>query len=280
MSYCEPARVANISPLAGIPFQLLSCSECLSYEEHSPTENARRLREGLVDAALIPAYDFFQQGCYQSLDFGLGCRSRSDSMVLYARRPAQELRLIRYYHSSCSSLALLRLLLKKRWGIEPKFKRQPENEPFGELCENEGALILHQLPGLLRRDCVVHEDLATAWHVETGLPFVFLIWAARPGALRSAHIDALQCWFHRGVRAGGALARRYAWERGLSQSLAAEFVADHRRFYLDDFLLGGLEEFLIRLQSQNLLGKVAYRTLKMNLFGEVLKSPRPRLCFN
>jgi hypothetical protein len=107
------------------------------------------------------------------------------------------------------------------------------------------------------------------------LPFVFLIWAVRPGVLSSRQLDLLRDCFHRAVCASKAIAREWAWYFGISENLSAEFVGDHRRFYLDDFLLHGLEEFIVHAQKQKLLSSVHYSTVRRNLFGEVVCKPAP-----
>jgi predicted solute-binding protein len=271
----EPIRIANIWHLAGAPYRLLSQIEGVIYEENTPTENARKLYKNEVDVALIPSMDFLLKGEYQSLEFGMGCRSRSDSMVLYANQSIENLEKIHVYRSSCSSTALLNVLFAEKWGTQPQFIRHNRLEFFDQLRDREGVLVLHKHPGSLKGGFAVREDLATCWRDHTGLPFVFLIWAVRPGVLRTKHLSVLNRWFHRCARHSKQLARDFAWSYGASENLSAEFVGDNRRYYLDDFLLGGLEEFLIRSQKQKMLPKVSYHTVRKNLFGEIVTSPRP-----
>jgi predicted solute-binding protein len=152
----DPVRVANIFKLAGAPFKVLQDQRGLLYEEHSPTVNAAKLAKGEVDVALIPAFDFLVNGAYQSLNFGLGCRSRSDSMVLYANDKVENLKTIHVYECSCSSSALLKLLLAEHWGVRPKFVRQKSLELFNLVKDRDGAL------GVTVKCCVRKHQAALA----------------------------------------------------------------------------------------------------------------------
>ena len=141
--------------------------------------------------------------------------------------------------------------------------------------ERRGALVLHELPGQIDGRYRVHIDLATAWNEETKLPFVFLVWAARPRALSGAQLSKLTESLYRAVALDRVLARRMAERLKLDPALAEVFVAEDRRYYLDDFLLGGFEEFIVQSQSIGLMENVEYRVAKRSLFGSVVIRPAP-----
>ena len=70
MSQTNMLRASGIPQLAGVPYKLLAGLDFVSYEESSPTENARKLNEREVDLALIPAVDYALHGGYVGLEFG------------------------------------------------------------------------------------------------------------------------------------------------------------------------------------------------------------------
>ncbi len=260
-------KATGIPHLAGVPFKLLSQLDFISYEEDTPTENARKLHEREVDLALIPIVEFAQHGGYQSLEFGMGTRQRTESMILYANSPVESLERIHIYNCSSTSMLLLRLLLRERWGVDPHFVRRQECELFNCVGPNEGALALHELPGMIRYDFEVVEDLATAWYELTGKPFVFLVWAMRPDAVTPEEVLAIHQCLHRAAKASGAIAREYAPFFGTTEELAQRFIADHRRFYIDQFLLDGMQEFLSRAYKLDMLPKAEYRIARTTVMG-------------
>ena len=261
-------RLSNIAQLAGVPYKLLADLDFVDYEEGTPTENARRLNEGETDLALIPVVDYAAHGGYVNLEFGMGTRRRTDSMILYAKRPIEELRGVHIYQCSSSSMVLLRLLLVEKWQNNPPLMRRTEFEPFDSVGEDEGVLALHELPGMIRRDFPVVEDLGSVWYEHTGLPFVFLIWAARPGTLSAERCLLVNGAMHRAAKASRALAESYAEYYGTSPEQSAVFVGDNRRYYLDRFLLEGLNEFLVRARKLELLPRTRYQNITTRLFGE------------
>ena len=270
----DTVRVSNISQLAGAPFTALRTVRGIVYQENSPTENARLLREGKVDAALMPIVDFLADGRFQSLEFGLGCRARSQSMMLYANAPLETLSSVRVYSCSSSSRALLQLLLREEFGTTPEIIRDRSLDGCAGISEREGALVLHELPGTQHTNFSVAVDLAAEWHRKTKLPFVFLVWAVRPGTLTSDQLGLLTRWLYRGTKAARFLARSMGSAQGASPDRAEDFVAGDRRYRLDDFLLGGLEEFIIQAQRQGDLRGVRYATAKRCMSGEIALATR------
>ena len=252
-------KASGIPHLAGVPFKLLGDLDFVQYEEDTPTENARKLHERELDMALIPAVEFAQHGGYESVEFGMGTRQKTDSMVLYANDPVESLERIHIYQSSSSSMMLLKVLLREKWGVDPQLVRREKCELFDCVGPKEGALALHELPGMIRYDFDVVTDLGTAWYELTGKPFVFLLWAMRPGSLSRDELLSVHAVLHRAAKASGAIARSYAAFFGTTPELSEGFIAGNRRFYLDGFMVEGLCEFFNRAHSVELLPKVEYR---------------------
>jgi len=261
MQFGQKLRVSGIPQLAGSPYRLVQQLSCVDFAEHLPTENTRLLLSGEVDAALIPSVDLAATSGLRSLEFGMGCRSRSDSMVLYAKQPIEQLHTIFIYSCSQSSLALLRLLLAERWKTNPTIIRQSTLEPLEHVERGCGVLGLHALPGMQHHEYSVCEDLAHVWHEHTGLPFVFLVWALRKDYPLTEAVIRFQKWLHRSAHASRGIACELADEYGTTRRDASVFIGDNRRYYIDEFLLRGLGEFLYRASNRGLIEQVRYRPL-------------------
>lgn len=239
----EVIRVSNNSHFAGIPYRLLQNLPFVDYREGTPYQNACRLHEREADLSLIPIYDYFSHGGYAALDFGMGCRQKSGSMMLYAERPIEELRRIYIYSSSRTSLALLRILLRVVWKSDPQIIRQQRHSIFDMVKGESGALSMHDKPGTLENRFPISIDLIQAWHHFAKAPMPLLTWAYRPGTLSLAQINQLNEAFYKGDKIKSDLARELAAEYELDEKDALEFVGENRRYYFDTYLQNGVERF-------------------------------------
>lgn len=147
-----------------------------------PSRIAPALVSGAADIGLVPVAEIPSLGDPEIVGgLGIASRRRARSVLLVSRRPiAAAPRRIALDSSSRTSAALVRLLLKARGlhGIE--FVERPPEWP--EMLDGVDAALVIGDPALTADlsgcDAI---DLAAEWHATTGLPFVFAVWAARPG---------------------------------------------------------------------------------------------------
>lgn len=100
--------------------------------------------------------------------------------------------------TSRTGVLLARLLLTDRYGVRPRFVRQPGGSWEAALWDARAVVLIgdealrahHEAPG---RGLIV-TDLGQAWRDWTGLPMVFAVWAARrefavgnPGLVKDVH---------------------------------------------------------------------------------------------
>jgi cyclic dehypoxanthinyl futalosine synthase len=268
-------RVANVDHVSALPYRALAEYETVHYEENSAFENGRRLSEGEVDLALISVAEFATHGGYVGLDFGVGCRNRSDTIMLYSGVPLEEISRVNVYASASSSLLLFRLLASQRWGISPGLVRRPERDLRGFVRGREAALILHPARCETNSGFLVSEDLVKQWCEWTNHPFVSLIWAVRPGALSADHLQFLNDLFHRAVQNRGALASRYASHFNLPEQECYEYVTNVREYYFDEFVLSGLRELFARSARAGLLPEASYANATVQLIASKVPNRQP-----
>ena len=95
--------------------------------------------------------------------------------------------------------------------------------------------------------------LGEAWFEATGLPFVFAVWATRPGVeahrIASAVLEAKRT----GVKRLDRIAEEEACRRGLSEDLCRRYLTKHIRFDLRDAELAGLRRFLTLASEHGLV---------------------------
>ena len=253
-------RVANISYAACRPYRMLAELDFVKYFECEPAESRRRLHEREVDIALIPATEYAIHGGYEGLDFGFGCHERS-SLRLCANDDIRHLTTICIDEQACTSASLLQLLLQERWHSAARLIRMNAAELPEILRPGEGVLRRGGGAGGASESLTLFEyDLVTEWHRLTGLPFVLLIWAMRPGVLSLRQLRAFNEVFHRAAAVRQLLGTEPRARPADSAGAYAQFVAARHFFYIDESGAEGVREFFRRTHGRNLLPRTEYRT--------------------
>lgn len=213
-----------------------------------PGRLADLLYRGQFDAGLVPVAEVLVHDRYDVLDgVAIASNGRVESVILAHREPVEKLTRIAVTPVSRTSVWLLRVLLKARYGIVPEFYPLPAG---GTLAEHAAMLMIgdeaiwyrHNRAGTLW-------DLGAAWRELTGLPFVYAAWALPSGS--TAGLRKLL----RDAKANGL-----AHLEEIVQD-ATEATASYRREYLTkcvSFHLGepekqGLRRFQLYLQEFGLV---------------------------
>ena len=136
-------------------------------------------------------------------DLAISCDGPVHSVALFSKRPVAELIGAPCWSraSSRTSVLLLELLCRHRWGVVPDFATaRAEAADLDDLARlpHEAVLVIGDAALLLLRAQArypVRVDLGEEWKAWTGLPFVFAVWAARRDAPRAAVRRCISgCW--------------------------------------------------------------------------------------
>ncbi len=252
-------RAANFEHCLARPFTALEALDFVEYQENRAFRNSQRLQEGTLDLALIPTVDFALHGGYVGLNYGIGLIEFSERIVLYAHQDLHKLHTI-YIHENCGSWAmLLKLLLAEKWTATPRLMRTSRKLGPADLTPTEGVLVMYDEPTPPEdAGCAVAEDLVSVWHEMTGLPFVFLIWAARQSVLTLEQHKKLNECFH--ICDSAERAAIAALSRGDSAGAAGSDhePGTHVRYYLNEEMIEGLNHFYALCAKKNLLPATRY----------------------
>jgi chorismate dehydratase len=150
-----------------------------------PSRLADLLAAGAADVALLPVVETFRGRSGSILPgTGIACGGEVGSVKLFGRGPLAGIGRVRADRGSRTSVALADVLLREAAGVSAEFH---EAEPIpGNLPEaGEAVLVIGDRcfeyeRGIAGTD-VWDRDLGAWWNEMTGLPFVFAVWAARPG---------------------------------------------------------------------------------------------------
>ena len=168
-----------------------------------------RLADGLAaaeyDVALIPSIEYFQDPTYTTVsDACIACRGPVLSVKLFSRVPAQQIRTLALDEGSRTSVALVRILLHERFGLEPQLEPLPIGNSMADTSADAVLLIgdraIHSPLGTFAEVW----DLGDQWCRWAELPFVFAVWTARAGV----DLAGLDSCLGRGSRPGRGQPRR------------------------------------------------------------------------
>jgi chorismate dehydratase len=230
----------------------------------TPAELNDLLAAGELQVSVVSAVEYARNAAAYHLlpDLAVSCDGPVRSVLLFSRRPAEELdgATVLISASSRTSVYLLELLCREVWRVYPKFAvARAEAADLDSLAglPHDAVLVIGD-PALLlgaRGAYPLRYDLGEEWKRWTGLPFVFAVWASRrdadPVAVKAAHRSLLQSreW---GLNHLEVLAEDAARATGIDATACLEYLSglDYRLGYRH---LEGLSSFLRRLAARGLV---------------------------
>ncbi|MHC4811438.1 MAG: menaquinone biosynthetic enzyme MqnA/MqnD family protein [Planctomycetota bacterium] len=218
-----------------------------------PSRLLDRLLDGEVEAALCSSIDFQRSPVPMViLPVGrLGCDGPTMTVRLYARTPIDRIDRVHCDTDSHTSVALLRILLDRQYGIRPEFvdfdAASLTTAGAGDWPDAMlliGDKVVTDSPPAVRYP---HQlDLGAAWHDLTGLPFTFAVWMARADTpadrLRLASV-ILDRQRRRNHPLLDRIVHDAAVPRGWPADLAREYLGRRLRYEWSADAAAGLEAF-------------------------------------
>lgn len=222
-----------------------------------PSRCAADLQTLRVDVGLIPSIEYARSAEPYQIVPGLAIAATGPVLTvrLYHRTPLDQVRRVALDTSSRTSVALLRILLRERYGFEPVWV-EAAPDLAAMLAEADAALLIGD-PVFAQLDCGVPSlDLAEEWFAHTGLPFVFAFWAGHRGALDGEQVAALQEAMCAGVEQVDAIAAQHAAANGGDAALYRRYLSEHIRYAMGECEVEGLRLFYAKAHAHRLIGSV------------------------
>jgi len=220
-----------------------------------PSELARRLYEDEADVGLSPVVPLATYGGFELVPgIAIGCDGAVESIRIVGDVPIEDADEILLDAASRTSAVLARLIVRHiRGGSEPRYFSRPASEIVSTVGGKTLGLLIGD-PALEHKGKFTHElDLGLAWKEMTGLPFVFAVWAARPGVLTAEDCTLLQASLAAGLAARPAIAQAWMHGHGGDADEHLAYLNGSIRYVLDESALAGLREFLRRAAHAKLL---------------------------
>jgi len=160
-----------------------------------PTKIAQLLIDDEVDIALVPVAAIPSLNHYEIIsNYCIGASNPVASVCMFSQVPIAEIDQVILDYQSVTSAALLKILLKESWHINPQLINvQADFE--SSIKGNTAGLIIGDRALMQLGNFKYVYDLAEAWQKLTGFPFVFAAWVANkkiPEAFLSSFNDAIK----------------------------------------------------------------------------------------
>lgn len=222
------------------------------------------LAAGALDVSVVSAVEYARNAAAYHLlpDLAITCDGPVHSVAVFSKRPISELTgcTVLLSASSRTSILLLKLLCRHRWGIDPEFatvRAEAVDLPGLAALPHEAVLVIGDAALHLSTQTAypVKVDLGEAWKQWTGLPFVFAVWAARRDipakTARAIHRRLLdsRAW---GLAHLDLLAAAAARNTGVSERVCREYL-DDLDYALSYHHLAGLTDFFRRLAQEGMV---------------------------
>ena len=175
-------KISAVSYLNTVPFiHGLKQSELIhniDLQLDYPSICADKLINGTVDLALVPVVVIPKlKDSHIISDYCIGADGAVDTVCLYSDVPITEIESIALDYQSRTSVALLKILLKEYWQLNPELKKADVG--FEENIKGKhAALVIGDRAFALNDKHAYIYDLSAIWKEMTGLPFVFAAWVA------------------------------------------------------------------------------------------------------
>lgn len=253
-------RVGVVSYLNAMPlWYTLRHDPGIEIIPDTPARLADRMAAGGLDMGLLPIVEALRQpGLRLMPGLGIGADGVVDSVGLFTRVELPDIRTVAITSASRTSVALTRVILHAAGATPAYLEASIRADDLDSRPEDAVLLIGDACLRARRVDSDrVWVDLAAEWKLLTDLPFVFAMWAARPGIAS----PALQDQLHAALRAGRAeafdLVRQGAMETGWTEAELAHYLTEVIQHELTPAHIDGALEFARRAIELELLPRNA-----------------------
>jgi predicted solute-binding protein len=246
-----------------------------------PSQCAEALRGGGADIAIIPAIEYQRiENVIALPGMAVAAKGEVRSILVIAKKPIDMAKKIALDSSSRSSAALVRLLAKDLWKIEPQFiEASPDpsemlkladaalvigdpalrvalkmdslagKSPSGEQC-CQGDPDEMPVPGF---ETIFVYDVAYQWEEMTGKPCVLAIWAGRREAITPEIVADFQASKQYGLERLREIAEAASVKLELPPRALERYLTDNINFDLDEENLAGLRLFFEKAAAAGLI---------------------------
>ena len=175
------------------------------------------------------------------------------SVKLLFRKAPAEVRSLALDEGSRTSAVLGQILLAEMHGVRPRLEMLPVGVAPTESPADAVLVIGDRAIADPPAEFCEAWDLGEQWRRLTGLPFVFAVWAARPGIELAEVEPALGASRDLGCRQIEAIADEQSAAMRLPRPVVLKYLREHLNFYLGAGERHGLDAFFQRAAALSLI---------------------------
>ncbi|MBI3470673.1 MAG: menaquinone biosynthesis protein [Candidatus Solibacter usitatus] len=193
-----------------------------------PSICAEMVASGAVHIGNIPVIEYARQSLTLAPGVGVASHGPVRSILLVSKCPLPRIRTLAADSSSRTSVALARIILARRYGVEPLFAaHRPDLEAMLETAD--AALLIGDPALRLDPQALPYHvaDLGQEWSEMTGLPMVFAVWAGRAGHISDAVCEAFMASCRYGRERLEEVVRQESAARSIPGDLARRYLTHH-----------------------------------------------------
>ena len=227
----------------------------LSYD--LPAVSSEKVAAGLLDVAIVPTIQYARiEGLKIVPGMSISSVGSVGSVNLFCNCPLQEISRIAVDERSRTSVALLKILCRDLYNIQPEFLPMPP-EGSTMLAENDACLIIGDNALYFRGDYSEMRDLSSDWFELTGLPFVFAFLAGGSKSFGPAQVSQLQQSLALGLKNTGEIARSHLVD-GVENLVEVNrrYLEENINYQLSDKHLEGLKLYYRKAAELGLINGV------------------------
>jgi chorismate dehydratase len=224
-----------------------------------PSRLLGRLLAGEVAIALCPIVDYQTapaELCIVPVG-AIGSEGRTLTVRLFAERPLSEVSRVAVDGDSRTSVALLQVVLRDLYGAQPQLEPLPAGPPPQRLPPGiDAILLIGDKVVTAAPDLPYQLDLGEAWHLLTGLPFVFAAWLAPASSELGDLPELLRRRRDRNRHRARELATAHAGAAGWPVALAEHYLGSVLRYDIGQRELKAITTFWSKCQEAGLIGEL------------------------
>ncbi len=209
-----------------------------------PSRLADRLSAGQLDVALIPVVEAIASPEYTIVsDACIACRGPVWSVKLMSKVPGTEIKSLALDEGSRTSCALTRVLLDRKFQVRPECEPLAMAQDWRSSSTDATLIIGDRAMNACSPEFPFVWDLGEEWNQWTGNPFVFAVWAARPGSDLRALKQILTGSRDLGLKNIEKIATEHAADYGLTNDECLKYLNEHLHFVLGAKEKSGMDLF-------------------------------------
>ncbi len=209
----------------------------------TPSRLSELLRQGKLDMSLIPAIEYAKGGDYSVIPNMAVCATgHVKSVLLYYKDAISDITNVALDDASSTSAVLVKVLLPRCFHTQPAYFKSAS--PMQEIQGKADAALLIGDQALIYSTKNGHFlDLGNAWYNYTCQPFVFAVFAVRPGVDLGDSLDIFQRAKQWGLGHLDYIAAQEAPGLGLSVAVCQDYITRRIRYDLEADKIRALQTF-------------------------------------